>query len=248
MRRKLALLAIASGIGAASLVFAPAASANYVTIGFSCTAITFTYGDVPAGEQVTAQEDVLVNGAQIEWLTPYTFTGTGSGVAAVHTVPITVTNGDTVEAYSHFATSDGPDFNDHLGPMTVSGCSTTYTSPLTPGYWKNHQAATTALLPQNLGGYTVDTFAKAQAVFGAMNCASSTTQGAIACLAGHLLATELNLANGSDPSINSVVTAANQMLTNVGYAGPGTPLGNPSAYDRQLALSLKTQLDTYNNS
>src|SRR5438552_6506972 len=65
----------------------------------------------------------------------------------------------------------------------------------TIGYWKNHRPQTTALLPQKLGNYTVSTFAQATAVFNATNCGSSTSQGAIGCLAGQLLAAELNLAN-----------------------------------------------------
>ena len=61
----------------------------------------------------------------------------------------------------------------------------------TPGYWKNHQAATTAHLPQLLGSYTVSTFAQATAIFDAMKCSD-----AINCLAGHLLAAELDVASG----------------------------------------------------
>src|SRR5262249_51843303 len=41
---------------------------------------------------------------------------------------------------------------------------------LTPGFWKNHEAATTALLPITLGAYNVNTFPKARAVFVAMKC------------------------------------------------------------------------------
>src|SRR5205823_6595506 len=65
----------------------------------------------------------------------------------------------------------------------------------TIGYWKNHQSQTTALLPQKLGNYNVATFAQATAVFNATNCSSTTPQDAIGCLAGQLLAAELNLAN-----------------------------------------------------
>src|SRR5215831_13250667 len=36
----------------------------------------------------------------------------------------------------------------------VPGCGGSMTR-FTTGYWKNHEAATTALLPQSLGGYTV---------------------------------------------------------------------------------------------
>ncbi|HET7530771.1 MAG TPA: hypothetical protein VFJ98_07405 [Mycobacteriales bacterium] len=244
MRKFLAASAVATAVGSMVVFLAPDALANTVNISYTCTQVTITYGNIPSGETVTAYEDVVVNGNQIAWLKPFTFTGpTGTD-----TIAVTLHDGDVLESYASVATSDSPDTNDRLGPLTVAGCSTqTGASPLTPGYWKNHQAKTTALLPQSLGGYTVDTFAKAQAVFGAMNCGSSTDQGAIGCLAGHLLATELNLANGSSSSISPAVAQANQVLTNVGYAGPGAALGNPGAYDRGLAVSLKTQLDTYNN-
>src|SRR5207248_3095449 len=43
---------------------------------------------------------------------------------------------------------------------------------LTIGYWKNHRAQTTALLPQKLGNYVVGTFAQVTAVFNTTNCSS----------------------------------------------------------------------------
>ena len=110
----------------------------------------------------------------------------------------------------------------------------------TPGYWKNHQAATSALLPQSLGGYTVATFAQAVAVFDAMKCSD-----AVNCLAGHLLAAQLDVANGSAACIAPVLAQANAFLASVSYAGPGSyPV---TAAQRAQALSLETTLDNYTN-
>jgi len=123
----------------------------------------------------------------------------------------------------------------------VPGCGQNGTGKrFTPGYWKNHEAATTALLPQSLGGYTVSTFAQAHAVFVAMKC-----KDAINCLAGHLLAAQLDVANGSSTCISGVIFQANQLLTNVGYAGPGSY--KVSAAVRAQALGLEQALDKYTN-
>ena len=55
----------------------------------------------------------------------------------------------------------------------VPGCGQSGTGErFTPGYWKKHEAATTALLPQPLGSYTVSTFTQATAVFDAMSMVS----------------------------------------------------------------------------
>ena len=110
----------------------------------------------------------------------------------------------------------------------------------TPGYWKTHEAATTALLPQSLGGYTVSTFADAQAVFDAMMCSD-----AVNCLAGHLLAAQLDVANGSSTCIAGTISDANAFLTSVGYAGPGSY--TITASQRAQAISLEQTLDSYTN-
>ena len=126
----------------------------------------------------------------------------------------------------------------------------------TIGYWKTHQTQTTALLPQLIGGYSVSTWTRALAIFNATNC-SSTTQ-AINCLAGQLLAAELNLANASDPCIKPTVNKANSFLsggtvtvkgvtaTGPVYSGPGTY--TLTANQRSVALALKDALDAYNNN
>jgi Prealbumin-like fold domain len=130
---------------------------------------------------------------------------------------------------------------------------------VTPGYWKTHQAATNALLPQKVGNYTVTTFADAQAVFNAMSCSSSKASDLIGCLAGQLLAAELNLANASDPCITPTVNKANSFLsggtvtaggqtaTGVNYTGPSGTY-TLSAAQRAVAETLKNALDRYNNS
>jgi hypothetical protein len=131
-------------------------------------------------------------------------------------------------------------------------------SPLTPGYWKTHRAETTKLLPISLGNYVVDTFAKATAVFDSMNCSSSTDNGAIGCLAGHLLATKLNVKNLSSPCILPVVAKADAFLkaqsvtyagitaTGINYTGPAANYTLTSAR-RNLAIALKSAMDKYNN-
>jgi Prealbumin-like fold domain len=126
----------------------------------------------------------------------------------------------------------------------------------TMGYWKNHPAQTTALLPQLIGSYNVNTFARALAIFNAASCSSSSQ--AINCLAGQLLAAELNLANASDPCITPTVNKANTFLsggtvtvngvtaTGPVYTGPGNYTLN--ANQRTVALALKDALDAYNNN
>jgi hypothetical protein len=143
--------------------------------------------------------------------------------------------------------------------------------PLTPGYWKNHLAPVSATcrpnqgcsnngpwtslyLPQSLGNYSVDTTGKVTTVFDGMNCSSSSSQGAIGCLAGHLLATKLNLANGSSTCITGTVANADAFLkgqvvmgvTGISYTGPSGTYALTAA-QRTLAISLKDKMDTYNN-
>jgi hypothetical protein len=158
-----------------------------------------------------------------------------------------------------------------------------FRAPLTPGYWKNHLTSgtpnTRQYLPQCLGGnltlgpascnggYLVDTTAKATAVWNAMNCSNTGSnnqmnQNAIGCLAGHLLATKLNLANSSDPCIQPVVGKANTFLTNpppvtvtygvysatsIHYIGPSGNYTGIGTAARNLAIALKSALDKYNN-
>jgi hypothetical protein len=119
---------------------------------------------------------------------------------------------------------------------------------LTPGYWKNHSAQTTALLPVLLGSFVVGNLQTANAVFNAMNCGNSKDANAFACLAGQLLAAKLNVKNGASNCINPIINQADALLTAVGYAGPAQPLGStPTAAQRDAALQLQAALDEYNN-
>jgi hypothetical protein len=118
-------------------------------------------------------------------------------------------------------------------------------------------------LPKSLGNYAVDSsggtgaIVKAALVFQGMNCSISGDQNAIGCLAGHLLATKLNLANGSPafPCILMTVANADAFLSGQTVNGvPGINYIGPSgkytltAAQRALAVSLKTTMDNYNNS
>ena len=129
---------------------------------------------------------------------------------------------------------------------------------MTPGYWKNHLNVAFGLpggSSVKLGNYAIDTKPKATNVFKAMNCSSSKPNDAIGCLAGHLLATEYNLLNGTDACIAAVVGKADTFLsgqvvdgvTGINYTGPS---GNYTltAAQRTLAISLKNALDKYNNN
>ncbi len=124
------------------------------------------------------------------------------------------------------------------GWTRVLGCS--IGQRLTPGYWKNHQAATTAELPQTLGGYTVSTFAQATAISNAMKCNAPAN-----CLAAHLLAAQLDVSAGSSTCIASTILSANQFLSSIGYAGPGNY--TLTSAQATTALALESKLDKYTN-
>jgi hypothetical protein len=155
----------------------------------------------------------------------------------------TFTTPATAGSFSYLAHYNG----DANYPAKDAGCepfqtqAKAFAPALTPGFWKNHEAATTALLPISLGNYVVDTFAKASAIFDAMKCSSP-----IDCLAGHLLAAKLDLASGSNPSITPVIAQADALLIAVNYNGPGnfTP---PTAAQKALALQLEALIDAYTN-
>ena len=84
------------------------------------------------------------------------------------------------------------------------------------------------------------------AVFAKMNCSSTKDNDAVGCLAGHLLAAELNVANGANTCINPTIASANSFLTNIGYTGPsGTYVLNKT--QRTIVIALKNSLDKYNN-
>jgi hypothetical protein len=145
-------------------------------------------------------------------------------------------------SYGYLATYSG----DANYPSHTAACEPfTVTQPfgprLTPGFWKNHEAATTALLPITLGNYVVNTFAKAVAIFNAMKCSSP-----IDCLAAHELAAKLDLAGGSDPSITPVIAQADALLIALNYNGVGNYTA-PTAAQKALALQLEVTIDNYTN-
>jgi hypothetical protein len=127
-------------------------------------------------------------------------------------------------------------------------CTSNCAAPLTPGFWKNHESATSRLLPVKLGPYTVSTFSQAQAVFDAMNCSNSSSQGAFGCLAGQLLAAKLNVKNGgpTPTCATSAITSADTLLTSGGYIGPSGTY-TLTATQRSQAVALANTLSTYNN-
>ena len=117
-----------------------------------------------------------------------------------------------------------------------------------PGYWKNHEAATTALLPQGLGNFSVTTWPTAKAVLQAMNCSNSSSQNAVGCLAGELLVAELNAANGAvvPACLPPAISGANAFLVTVSYVGPtGTYPLTPT--QRTTALGLADPLANANS-
>src|SRR5205807_6472651 len=150
----------------------------------------------------------------------------------------------------------------------------TFSAALTPGYWKTHltfdKKHPTApyvakFLPQCLGQtaasnpaigdcisggkYRVDTTTKAYNVFNVMNCNNLTTSSnnAVGCLAGHLLAAKFNVANGADATcVNTYMVQADTFLATVGhYNGPGSY--TLTAAQRSTAIALKSKFDTFNN-
>jgi hypothetical protein len=122
-------------------------------------------------------------------------------------------------------------------PLSGTGCSSN-------GPW------TKQYLPKSLGNYSVDTVAKAAAVFVANNCsnASTSSQNAIGCLAAQLLAAKLNIANFADGScISATIASADAFLVSKNYAGPAVSYTLTSA-QRATAVSLANSLNTFNNN
>jgi hypothetical protein len=117
------------------------------------------------------------------------------------------------------------------------------------GTW-NGTDCTGGYLSSSVKQYAVKTTANATSVFNAMNCNntgsnSQLNQNAIGCLAGHLLAAKLNVANGSNPCISTTITNADALLSGDHYIGP---TGNYTGItNRAAAITLKSALDKYNN-
>jgi hypothetical protein len=196
----------------------------------------------------------------------------GSELDAVNT-SITVPAG--ASSLTVQAVSEGP-FDAQNQPASFAWSAAALSVPpgqqdsggaLTPGYWKNHMAPsgdseckqlgksgncskngpwTKPNLPQTLGSFSVGTIVVAGKVFDLMNCGSSKNQDAVGCLAGHLLATKLNVANGASTCISGTIAAADTFLAGVGYSGPSWS-GTLNAAQRATAIALKDALDKYNN-
>jgi uncharacterized repeat protein (TIGR01451 family) len=214
---------------------------------------TFTYSETNDGTDPIS--NVSVTGSQCGAATFQSGESDGNGLLDpgetwVFTCTMTFNAPGT---FTDNATATGTDTVDG-NPAPVETASATVvvvssTPALSAGYWKNHQTATTALLPQTLGGYTVTTFIQATAVFAAMNCSNSSTstQNAVGCLAGQLLAAELNVANNtSNACINSTLIAANQFLSSVSYIGP-TGAYTLTSGQRSTAIGLANTLNNFNN-
>ncbi len=173
---------------------------------------------------------------------PSTLVGLTSGTSGTLAVPVPQTPNCRFQVDVKFVPLGGGIEKLFSGLIaTAPGCGQSGTGQrLTPGFWKTHQSATQALLPQTLGSDVVTTAAQATAIFDAMNCSD-----AVDCLAGHLLAAELDVANGSSICIVGVIFQANQFLTTVGYAGPGAY--TITGAQRAMAISFADTLDNYTN-
>jgi len=171
-----------------------------------------------------------------------TLMGETSGTSGTLTLPVPQTRNCEFQVDVRFARVGSPVSFFYSGLIaTVPGCGQSGGGPrLTPGYWKTHPDVTQTFLPQSLGAYQVTTSVESTAIFDAMKCSD-----AVDCLAGHLLAAELDMANGSSICISGVVFHANQFLDGVGYAGPGSYTIDQAQRDR--ALHFETELDAYTN-
>ena len=221
------------------------------TSGRAPLAVTFTYHESNTGTDPISS--VVVSGSICGTAT-YVSGDTNSngildpGETWVFSCSHTFTTA-TGSPFTDTATATGTDTVDSLAAPTESAsASVTVTQPatanLTPGFWKNHQAATTALLPQTLGAFAVTTFAQAKAILSEMGCGNV---GALNCMAGMLLAAELNLAQGGSTCIvtDGVIAQANALLIAYSYDGPGQSFKLTKS-DQTLAMKLHDELSAYN--
>lgn len=118
-------------------------------------------------------------------------------------------------------------------------CSATLTfgEPRTPGYWKNHPEAW-PVQSVTIGGVT---YTKAEAIA----LLTANAEDATYKLASHLIAAKLNVFSfsfgTSDPvAVLNYISNADAFLT-------AHPLGsNPQGAEREYALSLKDNLEAFN--
>jgi hypothetical protein len=213
-------------------------------------------------------------------VTYYFFTNGTCTFPAASSQQVTLNaNGTVPNSASHTVTSGAYAFQavysgDANYTGSTGGCEpfSVGTPPLTPGYWKNHLSVSDGLIashqPFYIGHYLISgtpsqISASVTAIFANMNCSNSSQQNAIGCLAGQLLAAELNLANGAPTTIQLAVNTAQQFLgisgsptlvtykglTAVGvvYTGP-TATFTLTAAQRALALALDSDISAYNAS
>jgi hypothetical protein len=231
--RRLALSLAATGLVVGSVLSSAgvASAETHVKPVITATQVTFTIPPSPTG---------VWQLGLTTYPPPVTHLGKVQGTSGTLTLPVPRTATCSFQADVKVEVTGTSTFVMYSSTKAVvPGCGGNATR-FTPGYWKNHEAATTALLPQSLGGYTVFTFAEAVAVFDAMNCSD-----AVNCLAAHLLAAQLDMANGSSTCIAGTISDANVFLASVGYAGPGSY--TITADQRAQALSLEQALDSYTN-
>jgi hypothetical protein len=113
----------------------------------------------------------------------------------------------------------------------------------TIGYWKNHESATSQLLPQRLGAFLVSTFSDADEIL-----REAHSKNAHDMLAAQLLAAKLNIASGIPHScVDASVNQADSILINANYAGPGTTVA-PTGSSKDSVNAVKDILDSYNNN
>jgi hypothetical protein len=217
----------------------------------STLAVTWTFSEFPNADNNTIKETIKVDGV-FSYKGEFKF----NGPSGTNTVTISIAPGPhEIGVHAGWATNGVSGESDRK--FLVECSVVTPSAPRTPGYWKNHLSSgspnTQQYLPQSIGNYQVDTTEQASAIFVAMNCASWTSQNAIGCLAGQLLASELNLANGSPSCIAPVVATANSWLAgNTEDGVPGVLYAGPSANytltqaQRNEAIALKKQLARYN--
>ncbi|MCC6354921.1 MAG: hypothetical protein IT577_13615 [Verrucomicrobiae bacterium] len=109
----------------------------------------------------------------------------------------------------------------------------------TQGYWKNHEEA------WPVTSLTIGSVTYSQSELLAL-LNQSTRGNASLILAHQLIAALLNLASGSDTSIQSVVDQANDLLAQ--YPGSLPYDVSKCSPERSLMIQLGEELDTYNNS
>jgi hypothetical protein len=253
MRPFLLALILALGIAGvtASSAWAAKGPSTVECTSSGALAVTWTFSEFPA-ENNTVKETVKVDGV-LSYKGEFQFTGP----SGTNTVTISIAPGPhEIKVHAGWVTNGVGRESDR---KFIVECSQAQPSaPLTPGFWKNHLSSgspnTQQYLPQSIGNYQVETTEQASAIFTAMNCASSTSQNAIGCLGGQLLASELNLANGSPSCIAPVVATANSWLAgNTEDGVPGVLYAGPSAEytlthaQRNEAIALKKHLAKYNS-